>query len=477
MAEYGTLPARKNEVIGLEWRPIFLLSKERRIKELKKAKYNLFRLSNNELKGKDEHIVFIDLLTDSGTGAITPSQWLAGAAADYSYASNKSYEFFVETLKNFTGKEIILPVHQGRAAEHKLAWQFIKQGDVVLSNHLFDTTRANFEMRGALCIDIPAPISTRSHKDQRFRGNIDLEKLERYVARSELKTKIKCLIMTLTDNTGGGQPATLENIRLASEIAKKYKLLFIIDGSRVAQNAHFIWKNEAHTIYPIPDIIREIFSYCDIGYMSLKKNGAHMGGCIVTNAPHMLESKKAFLDNLNWLEELQNKITITEGLVIGYGGISGRDMAEAAVGLMEVVSGDYLERQIGQAAYLQFELEKAGAIIKDSNLPGGHAVYVDAGRLLPHIPKNQFPAHALAVALYEEGGVRTCDIGSLMFDGAEQEILRFAIPAHVYSQEHFDYTVQVFKRVLERKNELKGFKITWQPKFLRHFSCHLEPIS
>lgn len=431
---------------------ISILSKSERIKTLRDAYYNLFKISSEK--------VAIDLLTDSGTSALSQEQLSQMMLGDESYASAKSWERFETTVKNFTGKKEVIPVHQGRAAEKIIAEILLEKNNAVFSNSFFDTTRANFEHQGAVCFDVPTEKAADLSKPKLFKGDIDTKKLRKFINRHEKQAKL--VLMTLTNNTGGGQPASLKNIELAASLADKQGLKFVVDACRIAENAYFIWLYEQKRRGDIETIIRKIFSLADIAYMSTKKDGlANSGGFIVTN-------DKLLAANLRTLAVLY------EGFVT-YGGMAGREMETVARGLEEVVDPVYLEHRIGQVAYLHDKLAKIGVPL--IHPPGGHAVYIDAGKFFSHIPKKQFPGQALVTALYEEGAIRSVEIGSLMLNKASQhELVRLAIPRRTYTQSHFDYVTDIFKKILTKKSQYKGFKIIWQPPTLRHFTCRLKPL-
>ncbi len=431
---------------------IKVLNKNQRLEALRKANFNLFKIPSEK--------VTIDLLTDSGTSALSQEQWSQIMLGDESYASAKSWERFEASVKHFTGKKIVIPVHQGRGAEKVIAEALFQKDDIAFSNGFFDTTRANLEHRGVVCLDVPTERSFDTLKPALFKGDIDIRKLKQLMVRH--KNQAKMVMMTLTNNTGGGQPASFKNVQLASQLARKHNLKFIIDGCRIAENSYFIWLMEQKRKGSVKDIIRKIFSLSDIAFVSAKKDGlANSGGFIVT-------------DDASSAAKLKELVVLYEGYVT-YGGMTGRDMESIARGLEEVIEPAYLEHRIEQVAYLHKELSKLGIpLIQPS---GGHAVYVDAGKLLPHISKNNFPGQALAAALYREGGIRSVEIGFLMYGKTSKpELVRLAIPRRAYTQSHFDYVVEIFKKILTNKKQYKGFKITWQPSLLRHFTCKLKPL-
>ena len=432
---------------------IKILNRNERNKALQEAGYNLFKIPSEK--------VAIDLLTDSGTSALSKEQLAQMMLGDESYAYAKSWERFETAVKNFTGKKEIIPVHQGRAAEKIIAEVFLEKNDAVFSNSFFDTTRANFEHKGAICFDVPTEKSADLSKPKPFKGDVDTRKLVKLLSRYSKQAKF--ILMTLTNNTGGGQPASLKNTELAAALAKKRGLKFIVDACRIAENAYFIWLYEQKRKGDIKSIIKKLFSLTDIAFMSVKKDGlANSGGFIVTNDKSLAA-------------KLRELAVLYEGFVT-YGGMAGREMETIARGLEEVVDPIYLEHRIGQIAYLHGELAKIG--IPLIHPPGGHAVYIDAGKLFSHIPQSEFPGQALVVALYQEGGVRSVEIGSLMLGKTSKpELARLAVPRRVYTQSHFDYVADVFKKIAANKKRYEGFKIVWQPSALRHFTCKLKPIS
>lgn len=429
-----------------------ILSKTERMETLRKADFNLFKVPSQK--------VTIDLLTDSGTSSLSQEQWSQIMLGDESYASAKSWERFEASVRNFTGKKEVIPVHQGRAAEKIIAEVLFRKGDITFSNGFFDTTRANFEHRGAVCIDIPTEKSLDLSEPKLFKGDINIKELRRVIVWNKKQTKM--VLLTLTNNTGGGQPASLKNIELASNLTRKAGLKFAIDACRIAENAYFIWLHEQKKKGSIESIIRKLFSLSDIAFMSTKKDGlANSGGFIVTNDQSLAA-------------KLRELTVLYEGYVT-YGGMTGRDMETVAQGLKEVVSPVYLEHRINQIAYLHSELAKLDIPLIHPS--GGHAVYVDAGKLFPHIPKDEFPGQALVAALYQEGGIRSVEIGSLMYGKTTKpELVRLAIPRRTYTQSHLDYVVEIFKKVLRNKKQYTGFKITWQASTLRHFTCKLKAI-
>jgi tryptophanase len=430
-----------------------LIIRKDRERELHKAGFNLFKVPSDK--------VIIDLLTDSGTGALSEEQWASLMRGDESYASATSWRRLERSARKFSGMRYVLPVHQGRAAEKVMAETLLSAGDVAIANTFFDMTRANFEHRGVVCVDAPSSKNSDISDPLLFKGDMDIEDLKLYL--KEYGNRVKMIVMTLTNNSGGGQPASLENIEQVSSIAKEARITFLIDACRIVENSYFVWRDGRKITSCVEEVVQRTFALCDLAHMSAKKDGlANIGGLIFTNQKGIAEKLGEF-------------VILYEGYLT-YGGMSGREMETIAQGLREVVDEAYLEHRVGQVAYLHQGLKELG--IPLISPPGGHAVYIDAGAFLPHIPKEEFPGQALAVALYLEGGVRSVEIGSLMFgEHAKHELVRLALPRRVYTQSHLDYVIEVCKKVFERKTSLKGYRITWEPKALRHFSCRLLPES
>ncbi|HMU62136.1 MAG TPA: tryptophanase, partial [Gemmatimonadales bacterium] len=423
---------------------------------LERAGYNLFGLRGEE--------VLIDLLTDSGTGAMSSRQWAAMMDGDESYAGSSSFERFRDTVKGLTGLAEIIPTHQGRAAEHILFSVMAQKGQVVPNNTHFDTTRANVEFVGAEARDLVIPEGRVPSSEHPFKGNMDLEALEATI-RKEGVDRIPLVMMTVTNNSGGGQPVSLENLRGVRAICDKYHLPFFLDACRFAENAWFIKLREpGHADRTPREIVHEMFSLVDGCTMSAKKDGmANIGGFLALNDPEL--ARKA-----------RNLLILTEGFPT-YGGLAGYDMDAIAVGLEEVLDEEYLRYRIRSTAYLAEKAEAAG--VPTVRPPGGHAVYLDAKALLTHIPASQYPAQALAVELYRVGGVRGVEIGSVMFgtrhdDGTEapsaMELVRLAIPRRTYTQSHVDYVGEVIREVAERREQIRGLRIVEQAPWLRHFT-------
>jgi len=439
--------------------PIRHTTREERVAALEEAGYNLFLL-----KAED---VLIDLLTDSGTGAMSSGQWAGMMLGDESYAGAKSFYKFETAVTNITGFKHVIPTHQGRAAERILFGSALKEGDIVPNNTHFDTTRANTEYRGATALDIPIPEGRNPALILPFKGNIDLDALERTL--TENPGKVPMVMITITNNSGGGQPVSMANIRAASQLCRKHGIPFFIDACRFAENAYFIKLREEGYADKTPlEIAQEIFSYADGATMSAKKDGmANIGGFLALN-----DDKLA--------QECKNMLILTEGFPT-YGGLAGYDLEAIAVGLEEVLHEDYLEYRLRSVAYLGDILTKAGVPIVQP--PGGHAIYIDAKGMLPHIPQSEYPAWALSLALYLEGGVRGVEIGSVMFgqqpDGSEKpaamELVRLAFPRRVYTQSHVDYLAEVILHVNDIKEQIRGVRMVESPPMLRHFSARLEP--
>jgi tryptophanase len=424
---------------------------------LETAGYNLFRVPSEA--------IVIDLLTDSGTGAMSSAQWAAMMLGDESYAGSPSFDRFERAVKDIFGFGHVIPTHQGRAAERILAATICKAGDIVPNNTHFDTTRANIEAVGARAVDLPTPESLDLGKEFPFKGNIDLAALESLLAASA--EKIPLVMITVTNNGGGGQPVSMDNIRRASQLAHKYGVPFYIDACRFAENSYFIREREpGYADTPLIEIAREMFSYADGCTMSAKKDGmANIGGFLCSNNDEVARHE----------EEL---LILTEGFPT-YGGLAGRDLDAVAVGLYEALDLDYQLYRQASIRYLGTRLDASGVpIIKP---PGGHAIFIDAAALLPHIPRHQYPGQALAVELYRAAGIRSVEIGSVMFGRhdpetgeetlADHELLRLAVPRRTYTQSHMDYVVEALRELYLRRGEVVGIRIVEQPAVLRHFGA------
>jgi len=440
--------------------PIFMSTKDERERYIKEARYNPFLLHSRH--------VIIDLLTDSGTSAMSSEQWAGIMRGDESYAGASSWEILYKEINDLTGFEYVLPTHQGRAAERILYGQLGGPGKVFLSNTHFDTTRANIEFAGATAIDIPTKLAADHDSDYHFKGDIDLERLEAEIAKHGAEN-IAGVVLTVTNNSGGGQPVSMENARLTSEICRRNNILFILDCCRIAENAWFIHQYEqGFDKRSYREIAQEMFRLADGCIMSAKKDAlVNMGGFLA-------------LKDTTLAEACTNLLIITEGFVT-YGGLAGRDMEAIAQGLREVFETEYLNYRIVSTRYL-------GEHIRAKGIPvlypiGGHAVYVDAGQLYPHIPADQYPGQVLVCELYKRGGIRAVEIGSVMFGKYDEngklipaatELVRLAIPRRVYTQSHVDYVIEVFDEIKDAANDTKGLRIVKETPFLRHFTAHFE---
>ena len=434
--------------------PIRWTTREQREELLRAAHYNLFLLPADD--------VLIDLLTDSGTGAMSTHQWAALMEGDESYAGSKSFERFRRSVQDIFGYKHVIPTHQGRAAERILFNVMCKKGDVVPNNTHFDTTRANVEYVGAEAVDIPIPEARQPSTKLPFKGNMDVDALEKLIARVG-KQRVPLVMLTVTNNSGGGQPVSMENARTVSAVCKKHGIPLYFDACRFAENAYFIKLREKGFEHKTPkQIAQEMFALGDGCTMSAKKDGmANIGGFLCTNDEVLARQEKDLL-------------ILTEGYPT-YGGLAGRDLEAIAVGVQESLEEDYLRYRIASTAYLGDHLSEHGVPIVEP--PGGHAIYLDARAFLSHVPQSQFPGVALAAELYLEGGIRSVEIGTLMFaDAAKMDLVRLAIPRRVYTQSHIDYVVEIILRVWERRQQIKGMRITYEAPFLRHFTAHLEPM-
>jgi len=428
-----------------------MLDARQRHQALDRAGHNLFCLQAEE--------VTIDLLTDSGTGAMSAQQWGALMTGDESYAGSRSFRRFEKVVRELTGYAHIFPVHQGRAAERILARTVLKPGAKVLNNTHFDTTRANVEQVGAQAIDLPTPQAEQTQLVAPFKGDMDLDRLQQQLDRPD--HRIALVMLTLTNNAVGGQPVSMANIESVSQICRSRGIPFFLDAARFAENAWFIHTQEAgYQDWSLPDIARRFFSLADGCTVSAKKDGiVHIGGILATQRN-------------DWAELFRRELILGEGFPT-YGGLAGRDLEAMAVGLEEALDADYLRYRTRSLAYFAEGLEKRGVCVVKP--PGGHAVFIDAGRFLPHIPPEQFPGQSLAAAFYLEGGIRGVEVGSLMFPGSSLQLLRLAVPRRVYTQAHIDYVLEIAERIVEKASQLRGYRILQEPPFLRHFSAVLEP--
>jgi tryptophanase len=442
--------------------PLKMTTREQRREVLKRAHWNLFRVRAED--------ILIDLLTDSGTGAMSAEQWAGIMRGDESYAGARSWFRFKERIRELTGFSHIIPTHQGRAAERILFACLDVREKVVVSNTHFDTTRANVEYLGGRAVDIPIPEDLRPSEPHPFKGNMDLEALARLLDGEQ--GEVACVIATVTNNSGGGQPASMENLRASGEMCRAHGVPFYLDACRFAENAFFIKEREnGFANRSVESISREMFDLADGATFSAKKDGlANIGGFLASNDDRLAQQEEDLL-------------ILTEGFPT-YGGMAGRDLEAIAVGLREVVQEDYLRYRLASTRYLGEGLLKRGIPIVQP--PGGHAVYIDAGSFLPGIPPEAFPGQALACEFYELGGIRGVEIGSLMFGGedpvthrerkAPLELLRLAIPRRVYTQSHIDYVLAVADDVVESRDLLRGLRIVQQASHLRHFTAKLAPL-
>jgi tyrosine phenol-lyase len=432
--------------------PIPILDRKTRAAALERGGYNLFKLHADE--------VTIDLLTDSGTGAMSDAQWAGMMMGDETYAGSRSFAHFEAVLQRLTGFPVIFPVHQGRAAERILATTLLGPGKVVLNNTHFDTTRANIEHAGAGAVDLPVASAAEPANPAPFKGDMDLAALD--AALQEHGDRVAMVMLTMTNNAAGGQPVSMANVEAVSARCRRAGVPFYIDAARFAENAWFIREREpGYREWNLADIARRFFDLADGCTLSAKKDGiANIGGVLATRLP-------------DHADRFRNELIVGEGFPT-YGGLAGRDLEAIAIGLEEALNVDYLRYRVRTVSYLAQGLEAVGIPVVHPS--GGHAVYVDAARLLPHIPASRFPGQALATALYLEGGVRSCEIGSLMFPAARLQLVRLALPRRTYTQAHIDYVIEVAERVAMHKGELQGYRIVKEPPLLRHFTAELAPI-
>jgi tyrosine phenol-lyase len=420
---------------------------------LRAAYYNLFLLPADD--------VLIDLLTDSGTGAMSTHQWAAIMEGDESYAGSRSFERFRASVQEIYGYRHVIPTHQGRAAERILFSVMCKKGDVVPNNTHFDTTRANVEFAGAEALDLLTAEGRQPGVEHPFKGNMDVSALEELIERVG-RERVPLVMLTVTNNSGGGQPVSMQNVRQVSAICRRHGIPLYFDACRFAENSWFIKLREPGYAEKTPkQIAQEMFRYGDGCTMSAKKDGmANIGGFLCTNDDLLAQQEKDLL-------------ILTEGYPT-YGGLAGRDLEAIAVGLEEALQEDYLRYRIASTAYLGHHIAQEGVPIVQP--PGGHAIYIDARAFLPHVPVDQFPGVALAAELYLEGGIRSVEIGTLMFGkAAKMDLVRLAIPRRVYTQSHMDYVVEVILEVWRRRELISGLKLTYEAPFLRHFTARMEP--
>ncbi len=441
--------------------PIRMTTRDERAGYLRDAGYNMFRLSSAN--------VLIDLLTDSGTGAMSSEQWAGMMRGDEAYAGSSSFYRFESTVKELTGFHHVIPTHQGRAAERILFSVTAGPGQVIPGNHHFDTTRANIEATGAEALDLPCREAADPSAPAPFKGNIDLERLEALLV--ERSHQVPMCVITLTDNTGGGQPVSLRNLGEARALLDRHGIPLVLDAARFAENAMFVKMREPGQSDRTPrEIAREQFSYADGCLMSAKKDGiANIGGFLALN-------------NNAWAERARQLLILTEGFTT-YGGLAGRDLEAIAQGLEEVLHEDYLRYRLRSAEYLGDGIRSAGIPIVEP--PGGHAVYIDARGMLPHVPPDLLPGQALSCALYIEGGVRSIEVGTVMFGRtdpktkrqvpADKDLVRLALPRRVYTQSHVDYVIEVAEHLARNRAAIGGYRIVSEPAALRHFTAVFAP--
>ena len=458
MAKYIAEPFRIKVV-----EPIHMTTREYREEAIKKAYYNGFALRAED--------VYVDLQTDSGTGAMSNTQWAGIMMGDESYSGARSYYHLMEVAEDLFGYKYNQPVHQGRAAEKVVFPALTKPGQFWISNTFFDTTRGHVGLAGGRPVDMVCAegLDTTTYAD--FKGDADVDAMRAFINEHGVEN-IAGIVMTITNNTVGGQPVSMANMREVRALADEFGLLVLIDAARFAENAMFVkLREEEFKNSSIEEITRETFSYGDLFCMSAKKDAiVNMGGLIGVK------------DNDEIVEKVKANVIPFEGYLT-YGGLAGRDLEGLAIGLREGMNEDYLRYRLGQSQYLADRFMAAG--IPFQNPVGGHGVFIDAGKLLPHIPWYQFPGHALAIELYIEAGVRACDIGSLLMDKdpvtgepqqAPAEFTRLAIPRRVYTQAHLDVVADAVEAIKARADQVPGYEITWEPKVLRHFTAHLQPI-
>lgn len=441
--------------------PLPLLSREEREDKIKAAGYNIFFL--------DAKDVAIDLLTDSGTSAMSEQQWAGMMLGDESYAGSDNFIHLRESVQELFGFDLFVPTHQGRGAEQVLFNVMVKPGQIVPNNTHFDTTRANIEAFCAEAYDLVVPEGLDPAAVHPFKGNMNIQALDKLIQQVGAH-KIPLAMMTVTNNAVGGQPVSMRNIRHAKELLASYNIPFYLDAARFAENCYFIQqREEGYGNEPIREIVRELFSYADGFTMSAKKDGlVNIGGLLATRDPEVFDKIRA-------------RLILTEGFPT-YGGLARRDLEAMAIGLHESLNPNYLEYRVGQVRYLAERLTEKG--VPTVQPPGGHGVFLDAKQFAPHIPQDQFPAQAIAVALYIEGGIRCVEIGSVMFARKdwktgkmiypETELVRLAIPRRVYTQSHLDYVAEVIVTIHEQRDKLRGLKMVYEPQVLRHFTARFD---
>ena len=442
--------------------PIRFTTREEREEILKKSGYNPFMIHADD--------VLIDLLTDSGTSAMSAKQWAGIMEGDEAYAGSKSFYRFEAAVNKITGMKLVIPTHQGRAAEKILFSIIGGPGKYIPNNTHFDTTRANIEFTGAEAVDFLNEIGKHPEQRADFKGNMDIEKLETFIKEKGVENIPVCML-TVTNNSGGGQPVSMQNIRDVKEVCKKYNIPLFLDACRFAENAYFIKKREkGYEDKSALEIAQEMFSYADGATMSAKKDAlVNIGGFLAMNDEELAM-------------KCRNLLIVTEGFPT-YGGLAGRDLEAVAQGLEEVLDEHYLQYRIRSVEYLGDKLVSIGVPIIEP--PGGHAIYIDAKRFLPNISPDQYPGQSVVCELYLEGGIRAVEIGSVMFGKydktgklipAMMELVRLAIPRRVYTQSHVDYLIEVIEEVYKNRKNLKGYKITYEAPMLRHFTAQFEPL-
>jgi tryptophanase len=443
--------------------PIRLIPQEKRETALKEAGYNVFGLRSED--------VYIDFMTDSGTSAMSQQQWSAMMLGDESYAGARSYYNLKAVMDEIFGFKFFVPTHQGRAAENILSNLLISPGQYVPSNQHFDTTEGNIRARGGRPTNLIIDEAYDPAKRVDFKGNMDITKLRNFIDEVGVEN-IPLGMITITNNAGGGQPVSMENLRQVAQVYKEHKIPFFIDACRFAENAYFIKLREPDYADKSPlEIAQETFSLADGATMSAKKDGiVNIGGFLAMNDEDLFQN-------------VRNELIMREGFPT-YGGLAGRDLEAMAVGFKEALEVPYLDYRLSQTTYLGERLLEIGVQIIEP--PGAHAIYVDALQMLPHIPQKELPGQALSIALFEQGGIRAVELGTVAFGYVDPEtgkevlpkldLVRMAIPRRVYTQSHMDYVVDIFKKIIDNKDKIKGYKITYQPRLLRHFTARFEPL-
>jgi len=444
--------------------PISLLPYSERVKRIEEAGFNVFRVRSED--------IFVDLLTDSGTGAMSQQQWAGLMVGDEAYACSRNWFHFEETIKDIFQKKFVLPCHQGRVAENILFSTVLHEGDFVPNNTHFDTTRANTMHKGGVAVDLPCADLNDDSSDFPFKGNMDVSGLERFI-EDKGADKIPVVVMTVTNNSVGGLPVSMDNIRAVKEVCRKYGIRLFFDAARFAENAYYIKKHEdGFQNRSVKEIAQEMCSHADGVMMSAKKDGlVNMGGFLAVNDEELAGKLKELL-------------ILIEGFPT-YGGLNGRDLEAISIGLNEALDEEYLAYRTGQIAYFGELLEQAGCpIIRPT---GGHAVFVDAGKLLSHIQPMQFPGQSMTVEFYRRGAIRTVEIGSLMFASVDpetgkivspsRELVRLAVPRRMYTSGHLEYVAEIAAEIVKDREKLRGYRIVEEPEYLRHFTCTMEEIT